>query len=52
MRDEIQAKLRSKDCLAYKYVEDMINRGKPGNFATWNFITILRTLSEMKKVYK
>ncbi|MGI6782512.1 MAG: hypothetical protein ACOX56_06860 [Acholeplasmataceae bacterium] len=42
------------NCLAYKYIDKHIGPkyGKYGNWATWKYILMLRTLSEMKKVYK
>jgi len=58
VRDEmfnpsVYSKLDGDNCLAYKFVKErMIDRNKTGNFAQWNYITILRMLSEMKKVYR
>ncbi|NMA06063.1 MAG: hypothetical protein GX931_06840 [Acholeplasmataceae bacterium] len=43
----------NEDCLAYKYIDRNIGPGKGyGNWAIWKYILMLRTLSEMKKVYK
>jgi len=41
-------------CLAYKFVNDTLgpSSGKYGNWAIWKYVLMLRTLSEMKKVYK
>lgn len=50
--EEVCKKLRLDNCLAYKYIKkNMLPHNKIGNFGVWNFITILRKLSEMKKVY-
>lgn len=41
--------LRFDKCLAYKYIKDnLIAEGRYGTYATWNFITMIRVLSEMK----
>lgn len=52
-KEEMAKKLRLNDCLAYNYLkENNFPFDKTGNYATWNFITLLRVLSEMKIVYR
>jgi hypothetical protein len=52
-KEEMVKKLRLNDCLAYNYLkENNFPFDKTGNYATWNFITLLRVLSEMKIVYR
>jgi len=41
------------NCLAFEFMKKtLLDRAKNGTFAQWNYITILRYLSEMKKIYK
>lgn len=43
----------NNDCLAYKYMDNHIGQnGTYGSWGSWKYILMLRTLSEMKKVYK
>ncbi|MCK9234372.1 MAG: hypothetical protein M0R46_17285 [Candidatus Muirbacterium halophilum] len=43
---------RDNDCLAYKFIDKlMIKRNTSSNWATWKYVLMLRTLSEMRKVY-
>lgn len=52
-KPEIKLKLDATNCLAYEFVnERMVKREKNGNWSQWNYIAMLRVLSEMKKVYK
>lgn len=37
-------------CLAYEYIQtELIDKNKTGSWGTWKYITILRTISEIKK---
>lgn len=42
--------LRLDGCLAFEYVKkNLIERNKNGTYANWNYITLLRVISEMKR---
>jgi len=51
--EEVISELNGDDCFAYEFVKErMLDRGRTGNWAQWNYVTLLRTLSEIKKVYR
>lgn len=46
---KVISELELNNCLAYKYIGDNMNQEKSGNYATWNYITLIRMISEIKK---
>lgn len=51
-QENIKNELDGNNCLAYDFItKTFINRKIHGGWAQWNYVTILRTLSEIKKNY-